>query len=221
MGLKKKIKKAVIISRQQGLFVVIYTVSKRILHSVYAHYCTMHTWIKLKGNGVIFSKWGTHGIPMVNVEPGGKLILGNNFHMNNGRYFNKIGRQQPSIFAVDKCAILSFGENVGISHSAFFCTTKITIGNNVKIGGNCVFYDTDFHSLNHLDRRDRHQDSPNRKSLPVIIEDDVFIGAHCTILKGVTIGRCSIIGAGAVVTKSIPPFEIWGGNPARFIKSIK
>ena len=55
---------------------------------------------------------------------------------------------------------------------------------------------------------------------PVIIEDNVFIGARSIILKGVTIGRNSIVGAGSVVTKSIPSNQIWGGNPAKFIRNI-
>lgn len=58
-------------------------------------------------------------------------------------------------------------------------------------------------------------------SAPVIIGDDVFIGARAIILKGVTIGDGAVIGAGSVVTKSIPPRVIAAGNPARIIKEIK
>ena len=53
---------------------------------------------------------------------------------------------------------------------------------------------------------------------PVVIEDDVWCGANVTILKGVTIGRGSVIAAGSVVTRSIPPYSIAGGVPARVIK---
>ena len=53
---------------------------------------------------------------------------------------------------------------------------------------------------------------------PVIIEDDVWTGANVTILKGVTIGRGSVIAAGAVVTKSFPPYSIIGGVPAKLLK---
>jgi acetyltransferase-like isoleucine patch superfamily enzyme len=187
---------------------------------MYSVYCKGYTWIKLKGNGVEFSSYSSNGIPMVDVEMGGKMSLGKNFRMNNGKYFNKIGRQQPSMFIVTKQASLSIGDNVGLSATTFFCTLKITVGNHVKIGGNCVFYDTDFHSLNYLERRDDKVDSAKRRSAPVVVEDDVFIGAHSTILKGVTIGKGSIIGAGSVVSKSIPPNEIWGGNPVAFIKSL-
>lgn len=57
-------------------------------------------------------------------------------------------------------------------------------------------------------------------SSPIIIEDDVFIGMNCLILKGVTIGARSIIAAGSVVTKSIPSDCIAAGNPAKVIKHL-
>ena len=60
----------------------------------------------------------------------------------------------------------------------------------------------------------------HKKCAPVVIEDNVFIGARCIILKGVTIGENSVVGAGSVVTKSIPANEIWAGNPAKFIRKI-
>ncbi|MNL65825.1 2,3,4,5-tetrahydropyridine-2,6-dicarboxylate N-acetyltransferase [compost metagenome] len=59
------------------------------------------------------------------------------------------------------------------------------------------------------------------KKEPIIIEQDVFIGANSIILKGVTIGARSIIGAGSIVTKNVPADEIWGGNPAKFIRKTE
>ena len=56
------------------------------------------------------------------------------------------------------------------------------------------------------------------QDLPVIIEDGVWCGANITILKGVTIGRGSVVAAGAVVTKSCPPYSIIGGIPAKVIR---
>ena len=55
---------------------------------------------------------------------------------------------------------------------------------------------------------------------PVVIGNDVFIGAKSIILKGVIIGENSVIGAGSVVTKSVPANQIWAGNPAKFIRNI-
>ena len=50
--------------------------------------------------------------------------------------------------------------------------------------------------------------------------EGVFIGGHCTILKGVTIGMNSVVGSNSLVTKSIPNNEVWGGNPAKKIKNL-
>ena len=52
----------------------------------------------------------------------------------------------------------------------------------------------------------------------VVIEDDVFIGVNVVICNSVTIGKGSIIGAGSIVTKDIPEYQVWAGNPARFIR---
>ena len=83
-----------------------------------------------------------------------------------------------------------------------------------------MIYDTDFHSLNSAVRSKLDEDTSRAQTRPVIIEEHAFIGAHSVILKGVTIGRYSIVGAASVVTKSIPPNEIWAGNPAKFIRKI-
>lgn len=149
----------------------------------------------------------------------GKLIIGNNVKINSQYQRNPIGGMTKASFYAAKNAEIQIGDNVGISNSAFFAKKKITIGNNVKIGGDCRIYDTDFHSLNYMERRDNETDIPMEKE--VVIGNDVFIGAGTIVLKGVVIGDRSIIGAGSVVTKEIPPDEIWAGNPAKFIRSLK
>ena len=63
-------------------------------------------------------------------------------------------------------------------------------------------------------------DSAHISKAPVIIKSHAFIGAHCIICKGVTIGECSMVAAGSVVVKDIPERQLWGGNPAKFIKCI-
>ena len=63
-------------------------------------------------------------------------------------------------------------------------------------------------------------DRSNAKRMGIVIEEDVLIGTRCIILKGVKIGKRSIVGSGSVVTMSIPSDEIWAGNPAVFIKKI-
>lgn len=78
--------------------------------------------------------------------------------------------------------------------------------------------DTDAHPMDYVARRSSNDGT---KSAPVVIEDDVWVGAHCIILKGVTIGARSIIGAGRVVTKNIPADCVAAGNPCRVIKNLK
>ena len=95
---------------------------------------------------------------------------------------------------------------------------SVTIGDNVKVGACVLITDTDAHPLDYLARRSSIEDT---KSAPIVIEDDVWVGAHSIILKGVTIGARSIIGAGSVVTKNIPADCVAAGNPCKVIKSLK
>ena len=198
---------------------ILYRSVRAIYTSVHGSYTGIVSRIILNGNQVQYGNGlVSKGIPKVNVWRSGKMLIGENFSMNNGSNYNRIGRQQPCFFTVRSGAVLTIGNNTGLSGTAIVCTNNISIGNNVKIGGNTVIYDTDFHSLNKLIRADKLQDAANTKTAPVSIGNDVFIGAHTTILKGVTIGDGAIIGASSVVTKSVPANEIWAGNPAQFIK---
>ena len=177
-------------------------------------------YFKLKVNSVNVGKGlRSYGVPVIDVSLNGQFKIGDYFQMNNGNKFNRIGRQQPCYFVVSHHACLTIGNHVGISCTAIVCLKQITIGDNVKIGGNVVIYDTDFHSLYKFHRRKDIEDVQYINTSAVVIENDVFIGAHSIILKGVTIGEGAVIGAGSVVTKSIPANEIWGGNPAKFIRS--
>jgi len=182
----------------------------------------LYTFILFRLNGTdIKGKFRTYGRPFVNVNLDGKIVIGSNFIMNNGGIYNPIGRQQPNIFIVGKGANLKIGNNVGISASAIVCQKEIVIGDNVLIGGNTVIYDTDFHSLDPLLRKSSGENSDHVNKKAVTICDNVFIGAHVTILKGVTIGKNSIVAACSVVVKDIPENEIWGGNPAKYLRAKK
>lgn len=137
----------------------------------------------------------------------------------NSKYSsNPIGGQSFTSIVVLENAVLKIGNNVGISNSAIYCAQKIIIGNKVYIGGDCKIYDTDFHSIFLCDRMIRPE--KNQKISPVIIKDGAFIGTGTIILKGVTVGKESVIAAGSVIVKDIPDNEIWGGNPAKFLRKI-
>jgi len=178
--------------------------------------CNVIFW----GNNVQYSSFKTGGIPYVSVAIGGLFSIGENLSMNNGIRWNPIGCYNRCTFFVDKGANLKIGSNLGISQAAIICHLSIQIGNNVKIGGAARIYDTDFHSLDPELRLNPKTDFGNKRKQPVVIEDNVFVGAFSTILKGVTIGQNSIIGACSVVTKNVPANQIWAGNPAKFIKNI-
>ena len=167
--------------------------------------------------GVQYGSFTTGGgLMKLYVSRKGKLIIGKNVN-----FANKWGIGYPNkiYIRIRKEGYVKIGNNVGINSSTIICDDHIEIGNNVHIGGNSKIYDTNFHNMNYLERRD-----PNlngfAKTSPVIIEDDVFIGTGVLIGKGVRIGARSIIAAGSVVVKSVPPDELWGGNPANFIKKI-
>jgi acetyltransferase-like isoleucine patch superfamily enzyme len=102
-----------------------------------------------------------------------------------------------------------------MSNCEIICRKRIVIGAYCLLGGGSRIYDSDFHSIDSGMRRSRPD--PGIRSEGVELGDDVFVGAHATILKGVKIGLRAVIGAGAVVTKSVPGDEIWAGNPARRI----
>lgn len=119
-------------------------------------------------------------------------------------------------------AKIKIGNDVGISSACIRAKQYIKIGNNVNIGGDCILLDTDAHNMNYKIRRKRDgEDGRTANSAPIIIEDDVLIGARCIILKGVTIGAHSVIAAGSIVTKSIPKDCVAGGNPCKIIKNIR
>lgn len=193
---------------------------KNLISRIIAPFEWLCTFFFLYANNVKFKDFSSSGLPKIIVALGGVFIIDENFKINNKVTSNPIGRVHKSTIFVGKNGNLRIGKNVGISSSSIVCHQKIEIGNNVKIGGNSVIYDTDFHSLDFNKRKNPKLDVLNTITKPVLISDNVFIGAHSTILKGVTIGENSIIGACSVVSKNIPSNEIWAGNPIKFIKAI-
>lgn len=148
----------------------------------------------------------------------GKIVIGTRFCANSGRHYNPIGGDAILRIVVRNGGSLTIGNEVGISNSTIVCWNTVEIGDFVYIGGGCKIWDTDFHSIDPIERR--HNGDKGVKTAPIKIGNYAFIGACSIILKGVTIGNNSVVGAGSVVTKSIPDNEIWAGNPAIFIKTL-
>ncbi|MBI5401968.1 MAG: acyltransferase [Ignavibacteriae bacterium] len=148
-----------------------------------------------------------------------EIVFGNRVIFNSNTKDNFVGLYKRSSIYVAGNARLIIGDYTGFSGVSLYCTREIIFGKYINCGGNVSIWDTDFHPIDYLDRRIHNTDKINSK--PIFIDDDVFIGANSIILKGVKIGKRSIVAAGSVVTKDIPEGEIWGGNPAKFIKMIK
>ena len=152
-------------------------------------------------------------------EPNGTIKIGSYFVCNNKIKSNSIGLIQPCVFNISNSeSKLIIGDHVGISGSTICSSVGVTIGNNVLIGSGCLITDTDAHSLDWKDRSDGKNGMATAR--PIIINDNVFIGARSIILKGVTIGARAIIGAGSVVSKDVPSDCIVAGNPAKVIKYL-
>lgn len=180
-------------------------------------------WNRMKFHlyGVKFGKgMCAHGRLGMKIGKNGKLIIGDDFYYNSGRHINPLSRNIQGNITINEGAEVLIGSHVGMSGTVIRCHESITVGNNVKIGAGVVLLDSDSHSLDYEDRRILQKDKLHKKNAPIVIEDDVLIGMNSIILKGVTIGARSIIGAGSVVTTSIPADCIAAGNPTKVIKKI-
>ncbi|TVR14533.1 MAG: acyltransferase [Balneolaceae bacterium] len=133
------------------------------------------------------------------IHKGGTLVAGNcQFYSGVRLEIGKNGR-------------LEIGNGSYLNRNTLIiCEKRVDIGRNCKIAWDVVIMDSDLHPLN----------SEPLVNKPVFIEDNVWIGCRSIILKGVTIGEGAVVAAGSVVTKSIPPYTIWGGAPAKFIAHI-
>ena len=137
-------------------------------------------------------------------------------------------RQFCAHLILDEC-----GDWVNIDKGATFAD-DVKLGQGAGIGANCSIpsgVTIGAHGMIGIDvlmftNEHRHDDLTVPMGLqgrtevePIVIGNDVWIGSRSLIMKGVHIGDGAIIAAGSVVTKDVPPYEIWGGNPARFLKS--
>ncbi len=158
---------------------------------------------------------------IIRIHRTGTIRLGDNVSVQSRFMSNLAGLTNPTVFHCIGDGSITLGNNSGCSGAILSSRSRIEIGNHVKIGANVRIYDHDYHSPNFMDRRDDESDHAHCETAPVLIADDVFIGANAIILKGVTIGPRCVIGAGAVVSlKQIPADSLVAGNPARVIGNL-
>ena len=168
------------------------------------------------GNNVSFGS-DLRTVGRIRIRNRGHIAIGNNVKINSSIMSDPLGGNTCSILVTTEGAKIDIGNNSGLSNTVIFARKEVIIGDNVNIGAGVCIYDNDFHQLLLSSRL--ACEKPTTKE--IYIKDGAFIGAHSIILKGVTIGEQSVIGAGSIVTKSVPPHEIWAGNPARFIRVLE
>jgi maltose O-acetyltransferase len=110
---------------------------------------------------------------------------------------------------------LEIGPRALINYGCSIAATQLVrIGPDCLIGKQCILIDNDFHRLEPGRRRERPP------SAPLILEEHVWLGSRVIVLPGVTIGADSVIGAGSVVTRDVPPRCLAAGSPARVIRRL-
>lgn len=177
--------------------------------------------------GVKYGK-NLHVFDKVYVLGKGNITIGDDFIFTSGDCHNPICRNiRGAMFVPFPESRIEIGDRVGISSACLWAKERITIGNDVNIGGDCLIMDNDAHPHDFMERRRAYAVNVGEEAYcqrvptaPVEIDEDVWIGARCQILKGVHIGARSIIAAGSVVTKDVPADCVAGGNPAKVIRRL-
>jgi acetyltransferase-like isoleucine patch superfamily enzyme len=167
------------------------------------------------------------GIVKFRKPPGSNIIIGNNVRMLSSFSSNLHGlNRKCMISTLNKVASINIGNDVGLSGAIIASANAVKIGDRVMVGANTTISDTDSHAINYQYRHPEFFGLASKKFVEpvktkeIIIENDVFIGMHCLILKGAHIGKGSVIGAGSIVTGYIPSNVIAVGQPAKVIKKI-
>ncbi len=156
--------------------------------------------------------WRLYGAPILQVHRRAAVRIGDRLSLRSWVRSNPLGPNHAVILSARRAgAALTIGDDFGMTGGVLVAEERITIGDRVTVGANCSIVDTDFHPLDPV----RRQEAPLAgTTAPIVIEDDVFIGMACLILKG------AHIGAGSVVTGAIPPGVIAAGVPARVLRSL-
>lgn len=161
-----------------------------------------------------------YGTPIITMTQQGRIVIGERCSLCSDPRYTALGTNHPIILRLLRPgASIRIGSDTGISGGAICAAQSIEIGSNVLLGANVTIVDTDFHAIKPSGRR-YNANADDIGAAPVLINDNVFVGTGAMILKGVTIGENSVIGAGSVVTRSIPGNVIAAGNPARVLKQI-
>jgi acetyltransferase-like isoleucine patch superfamily enzyme len=162
--------------------------------------------------------WRFHGVPIIQKHRGSQMSFGPGLSLRSSVRSNPLAPNHPVVLTTwQKKSFLEIGANFAMTGGTLCAAERIMIGNNVVVGANTNITDTDFHALAWKQRR---LEPSGGRTAAIMIEDNVFIGMNCLVLKGVTIGQRSVIGAGSVIASDVPPGAIVACNPARVVREL-
>jgi acetyltransferase-like isoleucine patch superfamily enzyme len=167
------------------------------------------------------------GLPKFHRAPHARIKMGASCRLISSFTANSHGvRTKVFLNACGVGSKIEIGDWCGLSGTIISAADQVRIGDRVQCGANTVISDNDAHGLDYRVRRSELsgvQDASflsSNPAAPINIGDDVWLGMGVTILKGVTIGPRSVIGAGSVVTRSIPADCVAAGAPAKVIRTF-
>lgn len=151
------------------------------------------------------------GAPSFYRHPGSHICIGSSCRFISSSLYNRAGVSQRCLIST-LCpdARIEIGSGCGFSGTVIAAAHTIRIGDRVRVGANAVIMDTDWHT----------DDFRSGVNAPVCIEDDVWLGMYVTVLKGVTIGRGTLVGAHSLVTRSLPGHVVAAGSPAKILRTF-
>lgn len=182
-------------------------------------YYVIAAFVRFTGVKVVV--WANfYGMPIISLHKDSEIIIGKDCTLCSYSDMTDLGVNHPVVLrTLRPGASIVIGNNTGISGGSICAALRVEIGSECLLGANVTISDTDFHPIEPIGRR-YNNNYNDISAAPIIIEDNVFIGAGAFILKGVRIGKNSVIGAGSVVTKNVAENTIVAGNPAKLIKKL-
>ena len=139
--------------------------------------------------------------------------------MDSSKRNNPLGGEKPCVLrTMTHAARISLGDRVGMSSTCIVAGNSIEIGADTILGAGCMVLDNDFHVP---DEPFGWKTEYQANSRPIKIGRGCFLGTRSIILKGVTLGDGVVVGAGSVVTRSVPPRTLVAGNPARILRALE
>ena len=151
-----------------------------------------------------------------NLVSNGRLHLSGPGRIRIGNDCNAWARAEANVLATfSPEAVITIGDNVRLNGAGIQSASSVTVGNDCILGS-CTIVDTDHHSV----AVDRRRPGAAVASSSVVIEDNVWIAGMATVLKGVRVGRDSVVGFGAIVSSDVPAGVVVAGNPARVVRNL-